>query len=162
MNSPSVRRIKKWEQFPPGTLLPDLKSCSDLVYLMYYQFAQTIDYRVDTSGGPGVKIPSPKYFIIPGIDTPEVKVVFKHIFQINKLGHADPPGKKWAADSEEGKALIGTLHGAAISFFLLQHKQQFEVKVIRSMSVWHTKWTEQDSLTWHMWADIGDPNPVST
>lgn len=129
---------------------------------MYYLFAKKIDITIDSSGGPGVRISAPKYFIIPGIDTAEVVAVSKHIFQQSNLGYVDPPGKKWAADSEEGKALIGTLHGAAISFFLLQHKQQFGVKVITSISVWHIKWTVEDSQTWHMWVEIGDPHPVST
>ncbi|KAE9965079.1 hypothetical protein EG328_009980 [Venturia inaequalis] len=124
MHSPSVRRIKKLPEFPPGTLPPDLKSCSDLVYLMYYLSAQSIDPTIGPSGGPEVSIPAPKYFIIPGIETSEVVAVFEHIFQRNELGHVDAPGKK-------------------------------------TISVWHTKVTEEDGLAWHMWVEIGDPQPVS-
>ncbi|QDS76579.1 hypothetical protein FKW77_007089 [Venturia effusa] len=162
MFSPSVRSIRKAGQFPTGTLPPDLKSCSDLVYLMYYLFAQNMDARIDPSGNPTVKIPAPKYVIIPGISTPEAVAVFKHIFQANKLGLTEPPGSKWEANSDEGRALIGTPHGAAISFFLLQHKQQFGVKVIKSISLWHTKRTAEESLTWHMWVEIGDVQPGRT
>jgi hypothetical protein len=157
MFSPSAKRVKQLG-FPDNTNIPDLKSCSDLVFLLYYMFCQQTRQNIDPRGKS--TIPVPKYFIIPGIETPEVVAVFKHIFQNNNLGYLDPPGKKWDAKSEEGKALIGTLHGAAISFFLLQHKQQFGVKVVRTVSIWHTQRTSRD-LSWHMWVEIGDPDVIS-
>lgn len=162
MSSPSSRDIKTGKHFPPGSLLPDLKSCSDLVYLIYYGIARAMDKTIDQSGAPTVKFPAPRYIIIPGVSTPEVVALFEYMFKARKLELVHPPGHKWNAYSREGKALIGTPHGAAISFFLLQHKQQFGVKAIKSISLWNTERTEEERHTWHMWFEIGDPQPVST
>ncbi|KAF2420519.1 hypothetical protein EJ08DRAFT_683321 [Tothia fuscella] len=35
-----------------------------------------------------------------------------------------------------GRVMLGTRHGKAISYFLLQHKEQFGLKRIKSIRIW--------------------------
>lgn len=47
------------------------------------------------------------------------------------------PGGEWdSASREDGKALLAGGHVKSISFFLIQHKEQFGVMEIKSLKVW--------------------------
>lgn len=138
---------------------PDLQRCSDLVFLMYYKNLESKRSLPNINMQGGSHISSPGYFIIPNIVIPATIDLFHDILESNNLvddygfdASVGGQGHKWDAQSESGKAIIGTLHGAAIAYFVRQHKQQFGIKVIQSVSFWY----DNDTREWGMWAEIGD------
>lgn len=161
---PEIDALQKFGFLPKGKINPpDLQKTSDLVFLNYYLVGATeMDWpSVDIAGGS--KIPCPRHIIIPFIDNPEVVSILETIFRKttglwNTATNAPivkpVPGVRFESGSEAGKAILGTKHGAAVSFLLLQHKREFGVQVVKEVRVWHE--VEGGDLGWYFYFGIGD------
>ncbi|TID15653.1 Carboxypeptidase S1 A [Venturia nashicola] len=174
MYSPSPYQIKKQTddgnlspQKKGSTILykpsPDLRRCSDLLFLMYHQNQTS---KQNPPNNNSSKILAPKYLIIPNIITPETVKLFQQLLNSTRKPDTldfdisiNSKGYTWDARSESGKAIIGTVHGAAIAFFLLQHKRQFGVREIKMVGVWWEGrcWFQEGmERRWGLWVEIGE------
>lgn len=161
---PEIDALQKIGFLPKGKIdPPDLQKTSDLVFLNYYLVGATeMGWpNVDIAGGS--KIPCPRHTIIPFIDNTEVVSILETIFRktpgLWNTTTTSPivkpvPGVRFESGSEAGKAILGTKHGAAVSFLLLQHKREFGVQVIKELRVWHE--VEGGYLGWYLYFGIGD------
>lgn len=110
---------------------PDLSRASDVWFLLYGEHGQK--YHMFSDPGPGL-IQAPSHIFIQHIVTPDVRDLFQEL--VKKLKIEWPDGEKFDAKSEEGRMLMGTVHGTAVAMFLIQHKDHFGDQVIRSVRLW--------------------------
>lgn len=117
--------------------------------------------NIDISGGSS--IPCPKHVLIPFIDNVEVVGILELVFKktqglwdemMNAPVVKPVPGVRFDAGSEAGMAILGTKHGAAVSFLLLQHKREFGVRAVKEVRVWHE--VEGGDVGWYLYFGIGD------
>lgn len=161
---PEIKALQLLGMLPKGTILPpDLQKTSDLVFLNYYLLGATeIKYPgVNLAGGS--PIPYPKHFIIPFIDNTNVVAIMSLAFQKipnlwdsakNQPFVKPAPGVRFDPASEAGRAILGTAHGSAVSFFLIQHKKQLGLREVKEIRVWHE--VEGGDLNWYLYFGIGD------
>lgn len=165
---PEIDALQNLGFLPKGKInAPDLQKTSDIVFLNYYLVGATeMGWpNVDLSGGS--KIPCPRHVIIPFIDNTEVVSILESVFRktpglwddaTNSPIVKTVPGARFDAGSEAGMAILGTKHGAAVSFLLLQHKGTFGVQAVREVRVWHE--VEGGDLGWYLYFGIGEVEVV--
>ncbi|KAE9971729.1 hypothetical protein BLS_004333 [Venturia inaequalis] len=138
---------------------PDLARPSDVWFLQYYLHGQTFfnfPKPVDTS-----TIPAPKHIFIQNVVTPGVVKLFEETFKRLDLEVEDEAtnGELFDADSEEGMMVIGTVHGSAVSMFLIQHKDFFGDLVIWNVRVWNFQ-PMYGLPRWDLYFEIGRADGV--
>ncbi|KAI8936738.1 hypothetical protein NX059_007125 [Plenodomus lindquistii] len=112
-----------WNRVPSDDEIPPIRSLSDILWSYWI-----------TSGGPsGTPAPQPlRHYGVLAVKQPAAKSII-----IRALDSREPrkwPGSNFQADSEIGKALIGTI-GASLAQFLFEHKPQLGLHHIREVTV---------------------------
>jgi hypothetical protein len=161
---PEIAALQQLGFLPKGHINPpDLQKTSDLVFLNYYLIGATEVHwpNVELSGGS--VIPCPKHFIIPFIDNTDVISILESVFKKtsglwdeakDEVVVSPVPGVRFDAGSEAGLAILGTAHGAAVGFMLVQHKKSFGVNAVREVRVWHE--VEGEDVGWYLYFKVGD------
>ncbi|TID16922.1 DNA replication licensing factor [Venturia nashicola] len=160
---PEIDALQNLGFLPKGKInAPDLQKTSDLVFLTYYLVGATEMGWPDVELAGGSKIPPPRHIIIPFIDNNDVVYILETVFRkteglwdtaTNSPVVKTVPGVRFDASSQAGMAILGTKHGAAVGFLLLQHKREFGVQVVREVRVWHE--VEGGDLKWYLYFGIG-------
>ncbi|KAF2429422.1 hypothetical protein EJ08DRAFT_734983 [Tothia fuscella] len=140
MYSPQYSAIGKGD-------VPRLNHWSDVVFLTYYQTIldenlYNIGHTLKPEGGS--QIPCPQWWLIhqiganPGISAPDIMEHLAKQRGAKELGVW--PGALFELESEENsRAMLATDHGKGLSFFLLQHKEQFGLKRVKGVRIWVSK-----------------------
>ncbi|KAE9977579.1 hypothetical protein BLS_001288 [Venturia inaequalis] len=126
---------------------PDLSRPSDVWFLLYWHHGQK--YYGFQEPGPYL-IQAPSHIFIQNIVTPDVRDLFVELS--SKTKNEWPNGLEFHPESEEGRMLMGTKHGAAVAMFFIQHKDFFGDRVVRSIRIWRT----QRYRRWNLYFEIGD------
>jgi hypothetical protein len=102
----------------PGTPVPQLRQWSDITYL------PRMDAR-DLHPVSSLKASNLRYVLRLNIINDHTLAVIQHILESLKWFNANSlwPGVEFGMNTEEGKALLGTLNGSGVGFPLAQHKE---------------------------------------
>lgn len=137
------------------------------MFLNYYLVGATEMGWPNVELAGGSRIPPPRHVIIPFIDNNEVVAILETVFKktpgLWDTATDSPivkpvPGVRFDAGSHAGMAILGTKHGAAVSFLLLQHKRAFVVQIVNEVRVWHE--VEGGDLAWYLYFGIGEVGGV--
>ena len=131
----------------PGEPIPDLRAWSDVVFLTWANLC--------SKGGD---IKSIKHIFrrhIKADETSTLGIALEALgvqsadnVQVWPPGQPEITGQTFTADSDEGKALIGTPHGVGIGWFMWQHRgdQQLGKKTFDKVTVFKT--TDDQGKAW--------------
>ena len=132
--SPAKAQRKKAEQ----GLLPDVSKWSQITFAVWKHLSAEI----------GVDLKAPRNILRLTINTAEVLSLVDHICRTSeavrmtdciqtgsRLSPPKWPGIRYDMDSEEGKLLLATPHGASVSWFLIEHKKVFGSKCVGAVSM---------------------------
>lgn len=121
----------------PKPNLPRLAAWSDMVYLQWYWTLSSLWKKPGISLDGSSEIPCPKQIIITSVVTESTRRILD---RVRKQVREEPevimwPGDTFQADSEAGMAILGSVHGRSLAWFLIQHKKQFGDKIFKSISL---------------------------
>jgi len=87
-----------------------------------------------TGGNPGAL----KYVWRVNIFNPETYGIALEALQRKYNEEPTTLGRRFSVDDEEGKAILGTAHGAGVAYLLAQHKEQMGMKTMRGVYVFQS------------------------
>jgi glucokinase len=102
--------------------LPPLQNWSDVTFLQWNHL---------TAGNPGAL----KYVWRVNIFNAETYAIVKEALKRKYDEEPSTLGRLFSVDDEEGKAILGTVHGSGVAYLLAQHKEQMGLKVVKGVYV---------------------------
>ncbi|KAF2876222.1 hypothetical protein BDV95DRAFT_560268 [Massariosphaeria phaeospora] len=118
---PAYRAKKK---DPPIELLPKLQKWSDVAFLQWY-----------ATSGKGDSTKNINYILQTPIENEESVSLIERALANTKKELKTWPGVEFDAESDEGKAILGSPNGSGIGFFLTQHKKWLGNKMVVKLTV---------------------------
>jgi hypothetical protein len=116
---------------------PDLSRWSDVIFL---EWSNQIE---GPEAGQRENLEHPLLIMFDDIVTVEVKDVIDTIARKSNLPlpyqFAEWPGFTFHPDQEQYSALMGTVHGRAVGWFLANHKRQFGLKTVVKINVFRSE-----------------------
>jgi hypothetical protein len=133
--------------------MPDLKQMSDVTFLNWKRLAGSAD-----------RIASLKYIISYHVVTPNTRGIVAELERLIEEPIPDYPGVDFPISDadDKGLAILGTPQGAAVGYFLIQHKDALPQKTVSKVRVWKTPSLIENLDPWvHMIFFIDDiiPSP---
>jgi hypothetical protein len=110
--------------------LPPLQN-SDVVFLQWNHL---------TGGNPGAL----KYVWRVNIFNADTYAIVKEALKRKYDEGLSTVGRLFSIDDEEGKAILGTVHGAGVAYLLAQHKDQMGLKSVSGVYVFQSP--EKDNM----------------
>jgi hypothetical protein len=80
-------------------------------------------------------VPVPKHIFMHQISSKDVEATIEEVERRSNLDFADGSVEAFETTDECGKALLATVHGKAVAWFLASHKQQFGIATITHVTV---------------------------
>jgi hypothetical protein len=121
--SPAYMGAKK---DPPVTVVPDLKSWSDITFLQWADLHKN-------EKGPAVS--HLRYIMKTPCENPTTQLVIKKALKNTGQTLSKWPGVTFSMDTKEGVAILGTPNGWGVAYLLVQHKKQLGNKVVDKVTV---------------------------
>ncbi|KAE9973062.1 hypothetical protein BLS_003773 [Venturia inaequalis] len=162
MFSPAGMVNEKTPPPDPKPNLPQLAAWSDMVYLQWYWTLSSLWKKPGINLDGSSKIPCPKQIITTSVITDSTRRILD---RVRKNLREEPEGVAWPGDSfhpdsQAGRAILGSVHGRSLAWFLIQHKQQFGNKVFTSIHLFRkNEWRKTDKyqpLDYELYFEIGD------
>jgi glucokinase len=105
--------------------LPPLQNWSDVTFLQWNHI---------TARNPGAL----KYVWRVNIFNADTYAIVKEALKRKYNEEPSTLGRAFSMDDEEGKAVLGTVHGAGVAYLLAQHKKQMGLKTVRGVYVFQS------------------------
>lgn len=146
----------------PVLTFPPLYHWSDIAYLRWLSAYSTLasiqspaptaspaHLNVADSVPLAVTSPAPiKYIFRVGIqNVPTYSILNKILTKHKRDTYEVWPGMTFPIDSEDGKAILGTLNGAGVAWLLAQHKKELGNLAIEKVTVFYAE-NESDLCRW--------------
>jgi hypothetical protein len=162
MFSPAGMLKEKLPTPNPLPNLPQLAAWSDIVFLQWYWTLSSIWKKPGINPDGSSTIPCPKNIIITSVVTESTRRILDRVRQnLRDEPEGVPwPGDSFHPDSDAGMAILGSVHGRSLAWFLIQHKHQFGDKVFKSIQLFRQNpWRKSDRYQFYdyeLYFEIGD------
>ncbi|ORY01812.1 hypothetical protein BCR34DRAFT_636686 [Clohesyomyces aquaticus] len=110
---------------PPVTVLPALKSSSDIIYLEWFGLTQSTKSKTQNL----------HYIFSSPVKNPLTQSLIRRALLNTQQSLSTWPGATFFMDSDEGKAILGAPNGVGAAYLLVQHKKQLGRKTVKKVTV---------------------------
>lgn len=112
---------------------PPLSAWSDVTFLTWSRFARNKK-----------ELRNIKYFFRWHIVNTNTKFIISEALKRTGQTLSKWPGTEFSMTSEEGKAILGTPNGGGVAWFIVDHKDDFGVKTVKSVRVFKVTGPEKN------------------
>ncbi|PSN75361.1 hypothetical protein BS50DRAFT_568037 [Corynespora cassiicola Philippines] len=125
--------------FFTGSGLPPLRRWSDVAFLQYVEAAREAGGKVAMGRDIPEMIKGLRYVLRFRVQEPTTRTVVDWVLQQSGSKLVPWPGVTFGMDTEEGKAVLGTINGSGVAYLLAQRREALGRKTVEKVTVFGTE-----------------------